>query len=189
MGQKIVNKNQVNTIIFLDKCLSWANLQQEQCLDTVWCFPFSITQSDWKLSPTQEEYLCLCYWIMNFKQISNTFPLKKQTVYFQFPKKLTVCSSLCSSCLLLRGPGLSVTDNNLEHSHTHKCSYFTFLKVKFRFNVLLIWKWLEYFQLYRCCWEVSCTVASCHQGSAVHRKELTVELNLYQVWVCKKKKN
>lgn len=73
-------------VIFLDKCLNGAKLQPEQRLDTVWYFSFSIIQAVWKLSLIQEEYLCSCYWIMNFKQISNTFPLKQQTVDFQFPR-------------------------------------------------------------------------------------------------------
>lgn len=57
-------------------------------LDTVWYLLFfSIAHPVWELSLTQEECLCKCCWIMNFKQISKTFPLKQQTTYFQFPKK------------------------------------------------------------------------------------------------------
>lgn len=53
------------------------------------------------------------------------------------PQKLTVCSSLCRSCLLSVGLlcPVSSVKNRLQYvtqSYTHqKCSYFKFLNVKF----------------------------------------------------------
>ena len=101
IGSSNVNKPRYS-ITFLDKCWNWVNLHQDECLDTVWYFSFSITQSVWELSLTQEEYLCSCYWIMSFKQISNTFPLKQQTVHFQFPWQCVPPSAGPVSCLWAR---------------------------------------------------------------------------------------
>lgn len=52
----------------------------------VFFFFFKQHNKSEKLSLTQEVYLCSCYWIMSFKQVSNTRLLKQQTVHFQFPK-------------------------------------------------------------------------------------------------------
>lgn len=113
-----------------------------QRLDTVWYFSFSITQSVWKLSLTQEGYLCSCYWIMNFKQISNTFLLKQQTVHFQFPKSWRYVPPSAGPVSSLLDPVCPVgsvrdTQQPITYSHSHNI----FILIKISFKTYLMWKW------------------------------------------------
>lgn len=82
------------------------------------------------------------------------------------PQKLTVCSSLCRSCLL--SVGRLCQKQITVCTHSQKMFILLSLRSEILISCFLNLGVAGVVWFPRCCKAVSCTVGCCHQGSAVH---------------------